>query len=143
MSGLLLLDRLCPLKSSTNSKQEVLVFNSFNRNCRCLTIYVHTCYALLFGVSIIMLVLQAKGGGLAFLKGNSPSFQHQSIFGGKSPQALLAYINADHEYILFDPYDNDASELSLTRTKDHISADETGGLLYGLCCFISFHFLTN
>ncbi|KAL6191710.1 hypothetical protein ACLB2K_038100 [Fragaria x ananassa] len=75
-------------------------------------------------------VRKAKGGGLAFLKGNSPSFQHQSIFGGKSPQALLAYINADHEYILFDPYDNDASELSLTRTKDHISADETAQFGY-------------
>ncbi|PRQ37359.1 hypothetical protein RchiOBHm_Chr4g0401691 [Rosa chinensis] len=66
----------------------------------------------------------AKGGGLAFLKGNSPSFQQQSIADGKSPQALLAYINADHEYILFGPYDNDARELSMTRGKDCVAVDE-------------------
>ncbi|KAM5553832.1 hypothetical protein ABKV19_025854 [Rosa sericea] len=70
-------------------------------------------------------VRKAKGGGLAFLKGNSPSFQQQSIADGKSPQALLAYINADHEYILFDPYDNDARELSMTRGKDRVAIDET------------------
>ncbi|XP_061992370.1 uncharacterized protein LOC133710341 [Rosa rugosa] len=70
-------------------------------------------------------VRKAKGGGLAFLKGNSPSFQQQSIADGKSPQALLAYINADHEYILFNPYDNDARELSMTRGKDRVAVDET------------------
>ncbi|KAM5553835.1 hypothetical protein ABKV19_025857 [Rosa sericea] len=70
-------------------------------------------------------VRKAKGGGLAFLKGNSPSFQQQSIADGKSPQALLAYINADHEYILFGPYDNDARELSMTRGKDRVAVDET------------------
>ena len=85
----------------------------------------------------LMLGLQAKGGGLSFLQGNSPSFQ-QSSWDGKSPQALLAYINADHEYILFDPYDNDAVELSVTRRKDRIAVDVTGGLLYRICCFIMF-----
>ncbi|PRQ37349.1 putative transcription factor WD40-like family [Rosa chinensis] len=68
-------------------------------------------------------VRKAKGGGLAFLKGNS--FQQQSIADGKSPQALLAYINADHEYILFDPYDYDARELRMTRGKDRVAVDET------------------
>lgn len=84
-----------------------------------------------------MLVFQAKGGGLAFLKGNSPSFQQQSILDRNSPQAWLVYINADHEYILFDPYDNDAHELGLTKGKGRVAAvDETGGLLYGIRCFI-------
>lgn len=84
-----------------------------------------------------MLLFQAEGGGLAFLKGNSPSFQQQSILDRNSPQARLVYINADHEYILFDPYDNDAHELGLTKGKGPVAAvDETGGLLYGIRCFV-------
>ncbi|XP_050373389.1 uncharacterized protein LOC126791037 isoform X2 [Argentina anserina] len=75
-------------------------------------------------------VRKAKGGGLAFLEGNSPSFQQQSMWDGKSPQALLAYINADHEYILFDPYDSDARELSLIRRKECIAIDETAQFGY-------------
>lgn len=91
---------------------------------------------LLFNVTdpvplAIWSVRKAKGGGLAFLKGNSPSFQQQSILDRNSPQAWLVYINADHEYILFDPYDNDAHELGLTKGKGRVAAvDETAQFGY-------------
>lgn len=70
-----------------------------------------------------MLFIQAKGGSVAFLKGN-PSEPAD----GKSSQTLLAYLNKDREYVLFDPYDKEARELNMTTNDDFVGLEENGGL---------------
>lgn len=45
--------------------------------------------------------LQAKGASLAFIRGSPKS--EDSVPDGRSVQLLLAYLNIDHEYVLFDP----------------------------------------
>lgn len=74
-------------------------------------------------------VRKAKGGGLAFLQGN-PSSLKQNSSDGNAPQAFLAYINGDHEYVLFDPYGNEANELSIARREGLIELVETGKFGY-------------
>ncbi|XP_061361499.1 uncharacterized protein LOC133305332 [Gastrolobium bilobum] len=72
-------------------------------------------------------VTKAKGGGLAFLKGD-PS--EVAVIDGKPSQTLLAYINGDHEYVLFDPYGKEACELSMTTQDDLLAPEETGQFGY-------------
>lgn len=67
-------------------------------------------------------IIQAKGGGLAFLKGE-PS--EPAITDGKPSQTLLAYINGDREYVVFHPYGKEARELSIAR-QDDLVFEETG-----------------
>lgn len=69
--------------------------------------------------------MQAKGGGLAFIQGNRPSFQ-QNVLDGKPSQVLLVYIDGDHEYVVFDPHSNEAREFSLTRQEQLLALEETG-----------------
>ena len=51
----------------------------------------------------------------------------QNISDGNAPQEFLAYINGNHEYVLFDPYGNEANELSITRREGLVELEETGG----------------
>ncbi|KAM1329081.1 hypothetical protein ACFX15_012710 [Malus domestica] len=74
-------------------------------------------------------VRKAQGGGLAFLNSDQLSNQ-QNILDRNRPQALLVYINGDHEYVIFDPYNIEAKELSLTRPGSHVAPDETGHFGY-------------
>ncbi|KAH9805892.1 transducin/WD40 repeat-like superfamily protein [Citrus sinensis] len=66
---------------------------------------------------------KAKGGALAFLKAN-PSFTYENISDGKAPQTLLAYVNGDHEYVLFDPYGKEVHELSKFHQGDRLTHEE-------------------
>ncbi|KAL5065971.1 hypothetical protein RYX36_027708 [Vicia faba] len=70
-------------------------------------------------------VTKAKGGSVAFLKGN-PSEPAD----GKSSQTVLAYLNGDREYVLFDPYDKEACELNLTKNEDFVGLEENGQFGY-------------
>ncbi|PON75897.1 WD repeat containing protein [Parasponia andersonii] len=70
-------------------------------------------------------VRKAKGGGLAFIQGNRPSFQ-QNVLDSMSSQVLLAYIDSDHEYVVFDPHNNEAPVLSLNG-REHLAAIEEKG----------------
>ncbi|RDX65834.1 WD repeat-containing protein 75, partial [Mucuna pruriens] len=67
-------------------------------------------------------VTKAKGGGLAFLKGD-PS--ERAVIDGESSQTLLAYINGDRDYVIFHPFGKEAYELSMTR-QDDVVFEETG-----------------
>ncbi|BAT76749.1 hypothetical protein LR48_Vigan627s003400 [Vigna angularis] len=67
-------------------------------------------------------VSKAKGGGLAFLKGD-PS--ESAITDGRASQPLLVYINGDREYVIFHPYGKEARELSITGHEDRVF-EETG-----------------
>ncbi|KAG4970117.1 hypothetical protein JHK85_036538 [Glycine max] len=71
-------------------------------------------------------VTKAKGGRLAFLKGD-PS--EQAVIDGKPTQTLLAYINGDHEYAIFHPSGGKACELSMTKQEDLVF-EETGQFGY-------------
>ncbi|ESW26740.1 hypothetical protein PHAVU_003G144100 [Phaseolus vulgaris] len=66
-------------------------------------------------------VTKAKGGALAFLKGE-PS--EPAITDGIPSQKLLAYINGDREYVILHPYGKEARELSTTQ--DDLVFEETG-----------------
>ncbi|AES92286.2 putative transcription factor WD40-like family [Medicago truncatula] len=62
-------------------------------------------------------VTKAKGGSIAFIK-------------GKTSQTLLAYLNGDREYVLFDPYDKEAHELNMTMEDDLVGLEENGQFGY-------------
>ncbi|KAF3950512.1 hypothetical protein CMV_023745 [Castanea mollissima] len=74
-------------------------------------------------------VRKAKGGGLSFLQGN-PSFLEENISDGNAPKEFLVYVNGDHEYVLFDPYSNEANEVSTARRKGLVELEETGGVSF-------------
>ncbi|KAK7388529.1 hypothetical protein VNO78_23347 [Psophocarpus tetragonolobus] len=70
-------------------------------------------------------VTKAKGGGLAFLKGDSS----EEVVDGKPLQTQLAYINGDREYSIFHPYGKEGFELSTNR-QDDLVCEETGQFGY-------------
>lgn len=70
--------------------------------------------------------MQANGGGLAFIQRNRSSF-HQHAIDMRPSSEFLVYMNGDHEYVVFDPYNSDAPELSLSKP-GHAAPDETGGV---------------
>lgn len=74
-------------------------------------------------------VRKAKGGGLAFLQGN-PSSLEQNVSDGNAPKEFLVYINGDHEYVLYDPYGNEANELNTTRRQGLVELEESGQFGY-------------
>ncbi|XP_028788837.1 WD repeat-containing protein 75-like [Neltuma alba] len=69
-------------------------------------------------------VTKAKGGRIAFIKGDPYSLE-LDVHDGNPSQTLLAYISGDREYVLFDPYGKEIRELSITR-RDDPSLEETG-----------------
>ncbi|KAK9691219.1 hypothetical protein RND81_09G183500 [Saponaria officinalis] len=82
---------------------------------------------LLFDVSspvpvATWLARKGKDGGLAFVQPN----QMEENSDGKLPSALLAYINSDHEYLIFDPLRKEQHEISLSRKKEIMDLEETG-----------------
>ncbi|KAI8007190.1 WD repeat-containing protein 75 [Camellia lanceoleosa] len=75
-------------------------------------------------------VKKALGGGLAFLHTN-PSALEQKISHENPASVLLAYINGDHEYILFDPYgEQQACEQGMARRQSLSGFQETGQFGY-------------
>ncbi|KAJ4982232.1 hypothetical protein NE237_033069 [Protea cynaroides] len=74
-------------------------------------------------------VNKAKAGGLAFLQVN-PSLLDRKISDEKAPQALLAYINSDHEYVVFDPYNGEDHKIRKNRLENLVPQDETGHFGY-------------
>jgi len=78
---------------------------------------------LLVGLSNI--ILQALGGGIAFIHQTNPVALEEKS--DEDPSSLLlAYVNGDHEYILFDPYGEQAYEQGIVRGKSLAAFQETG-----------------
>ncbi|KAK9278903.1 hypothetical protein L1049_028484 [Liquidambar formosana] len=78
-------------------------------------------------------VRKAKGGGLAFLaflNVNPSSSEENNASDGKPSPVLLAYINGDHEYVIFDPFGKETHEVSVTRRASHVGHEETGKFGY-------------
>uniref|UniRef100_A0A5B7C8A1 Putative WD repeat-containing protein 75 isoform X2 n=1 Tax=Davidia involucrata TaxID=16924 RepID=A0A5B7C8A1_DAVIN len=89
---------------------------------------------LLFNVGdpvpvVTWFVRKAKGGGLAFLHMTSASLE-ENISDEKPAPVLLAYINGDHEYVLFDPYGEQAPERSVAHQGSLVGLEETGKFGY-------------
>ncbi|KAA8523464.1 hypothetical protein F0562_009887 [Nyssa sinensis] len=89
---------------------------------------------LLFNVGdpvpvVTWFVKKSKGGGLAFLHINPASLE-ENLSDEKPAPVLLAYINGDHEYVLFDPYGEQAPECSVTRQGNLVGLEEAGQFGY-------------
>ncbi|KAJ6362547.1 hypothetical protein OIU78_002862 [Salix suchowensis] len=74
-------------------------------------------------------VNKAKGGALAFIQADQSSIDENEL-DGKPPQSLLAYINGDHEYLLFDPQGKEAKEHSAIRQEGLGDLEEAGKFGY-------------
>ncbi|XP_068641627.1 uncharacterized protein [Aristolochia californica] len=71
-------------------------------------------------------VKKAKGGGLAFL--------HPSLSSPDEREAhsdMLVYINGDHEYIIFDPFNTEANKTSRKHRDSRLLEEEAGQFGYG------------
>ncbi|EEF29164.1 wd40 protein, putative [Ricinus communis] len=75
------------------------------------------------------LVNKAKGGVLAFLQ-LSQSSSVEGTFDAIPPRELLAYMNGDHEYVLFDPHGKEAHELGTSRRDGVLDLEEAGKFGY-------------
>ncbi|KAL8166734.1 hypothetical protein V2J09_008233 [Rumex salicifolius] len=67
-------------------------------------------------------VRKANGGGLVFLQSNKLSSEAFASSGEK-PAVLLAYVNSDHEYVVFDPYSKDSTGLNSIRQNGSAEED--------------------
>ncbi|KAL3575116.1 hypothetical protein D5086_023217 [Populus alba] len=74
-------------------------------------------------------VKKAKGGALAFIQANQFAIDENEL-DGKPHQSLLAYINGDHEYLLFDPQGKEAKEQSTIRQEGLGDLEEAGKFGY-------------
>ncbi|CAN0838453.1 WD repeat-containing protein 75 [Linum grandiflorum] len=68
-------------------------------------------------------VKKAKCGTLAFIKNKNQSCEQEQ----QEAQTLLAYMNGDHEYLLFNPYLKEGSEVSIAQWKGHQNSLEEAG----------------
>ncbi|KAG9451107.1 hypothetical protein H6P81_011072 [Aristolochia fimbriata] len=67
-------------------------------------------------------VKKAKGGGLAFL---DPSLSFASD--REAHSQMLVYINGDHEYVIFDPFNMEANETSKIHREGNLLFEEESG----------------
>uniref|UniRef100_A0A6M2EM34 WD repeat-containing protein 75 second beta-propeller domain-containing protein n=1 Tax=Populus davidiana TaxID=266767 RepID=A0A6M2EM34_9ROSI len=74
-------------------------------------------------------VKKAKGGALAFIQANQFAIDENEL-DGKPHHSLLAYINGDHEYLLFDPQGKEAKEQSTIRQEGLGDLEEAGKFGY-------------
>jgi NET1-associated nuclear protein 1 (U3 small nucleolar RNA-associated protein 17) len=71
-----------------------------------------------------LLFFQAKGGSIAFLKDDSSMDAATKARRGEEA-SLLVYINGFHEFIIFDPRNNEELQIS-KRIQKSIQTDEPG-----------------
>ncbi|XP_010276147.1 PREDICTED: WD repeat-containing protein 75 [Nelumbo nucifera] len=70
-------------------------------------------------------VKKAQGGALAFLKVEL-SLLNEEVTDEKSSQAILAYVNSDHEYVIFDPYNRKDHKITTNHRGNLIPLEEAG-----------------
>lgn len=70
-------------------------------------------------------MIQAQGGGLAFVT-KDPSLQVNGYEdNARGEPSLLAYINSDHEYIVFDPHNEDG-QIGKSARRSQAPPEEAG-----------------
>ncbi|KAH9606925.1 hypothetical protein KSS87_009320 [Heliosperma pusillum] len=72
------------------------------------------------------LVRKAKGGGLSFVQASQESHLKPKNSDAVVPSALLAYINSDHEYLIFDSLSKEQPDFYLSKTKEGMALEESG-----------------
>lgn len=70
------------------------------------------------------LVKKAKGGGLAFLP--SDLSHHDTESSAIGSHSLLAYINGDHEYVIFNPQGSGEIQISRNKHASQVHDEESG-----------------
>ena len=70
--------------------------------------------------------MQAIGGGIAFIK-SSRSIDDSMDMDDNPDTTLLAYVNGDHEYALFNPHGTEMNERKV-RPTDRVSGLEGTGM---------------
>lgn len=73
-------------------------------------------------------VRKARGGGLAFLHLNPRSIEDDAS-DTRAP-ALLAYVNNDHEFVLFSPRGEQLDEHGISHRENHVVPEEIGRVGY-------------
>ncbi|XP_074272497.1 uncharacterized protein LOC141596286 [Silene latifolia] len=104
--------------------------NNSNESNRDLT-FTEDGVVLLFDISspvplATWLVRKAKGGGLSFVQPSQEPHLKPKNSDDVVPSALLAYINSDHEYLIFDPLSKEQPDLNLSKTKEGMALEESG-----------------
>lgn len=69
--------------------------------------------------------MQARGGGLAFVDLNPRSIEDDASDSTPIP-ALLAYVNNDHEFVLFSPHGEQLDEHGISHRENNVVPEETG-----------------
>lgn len=69
-------------------------------------------------------MLQARGGVLAFVHLNPRSIEDVASDSTPSP-ALLAYVNNDHEFVIFSPHGEQLDEHGISHRENHVVPEET------------------
>lgn len=58
---------------------------------------------------------------------------------GKTPSAMLVFIDGDHEYVIFDPYSSEGHPSIINPLANNVSLEETGdsfSILQSSCLLI-------
>ncbi|KAK1362452.1 WD repeat-containing protein 75 [Heracleum sosnowskyi] len=74
-------------------------------------------------------VRKARGGELAFVHLNPKSIKDDASDSTSTP-ALLAYVNNDHEFVLFSPHGEQLDEHGISHRENHVVPEETGRVGY-------------
>lgn len=74
-------------------------------------------------IIVNILILQSRGGGLSFLHTNRASLE-EKISDENPASVLLAYLNGDHEYVIFNPYGE--QEGGIAHKRSIVGFEETG-----------------
>lgn len=74
-------------------------------------------------------LIQAKGGGLCFFSSNSSL--HDTKYPNEEGHSLLAYINGDHEYVIFNPLSSSEVQIAKNaRTTRQFPDKESGKIMF-------------
>lgn len=65
--------------------------------------------------------MQAERGAISFLQPKP----EERVLDGKQPKFFVAFVNGDHEYVLFDPFGDGTDEHGVKRLFDS-SVEENG-----------------
>lgn len=85
--------------------------------------FLHLIFLIFY--CLVLFLLQAQGGGLAFIHTGSNSEEEASTSDEGSFE-LLAYMNGAHEYVLFDPSGKQVSISNISLRERPIHSKETG-----------------
>lgn len=76
----------------------------------------------------LILILQAQGGRLGYIQ-TSPKLEDE-VADAKPAYGLLAYMNSNYEYVLFNPYGEQGHNQIISHWQNLSSLEEKGNTLF-------------